>query len=352
MKKLSINKDISIAETMPSYFYLDDNYYKLSINKIFKKSWQFATLSNQFKNQNLFPIIFLENSVNEPLLLSSTKTNKIKCLLNVCTHRGSILCDQPSQSKSIQCPYHGRTFDLNGNLKNAPGFNNVQNFPKKSDNLNSFKVIELNNFIFVGIEPEIDISQVLDNIKLKLTNYPFSELIFDHLASKEYYIDSHWALYCENYLEGFHIPYIHKGLNEEININTYKTELIENGILQIAYSNRKNDAIDIDSNIYAYYYYLFPNLMINFYKWGVSINIIEPISKNKTKVRFLSYPFKNMSQPTNIYSSVDIVEQEDQKIVQNVQKGIESSFYNRGRYSKKYEKGVHHFHQLISRYVN
>ena len=78
MKKLSINKDISIAETMPSYFYLDDNYYKLSINKIFKKSWQFATLSNQFKNQNLFPIIFLENSVNEPLLLSSSKTNKIK----------------------------------------------------------------------------------------------------------------------------------------------------------------------------------------------------------------------------------------------------------------------------------
>ena len=91
--------------------------------------------------------------------------------------------------------------------------------------------------------------------------------------------------------------------------------------------------------------------MLNFYSWGLSINVIEPLDIDKTKITFLSYPIKNKSQPQNTGSSLDIVESEDQSIVQSVQKGIRSNYYNRGRYSTKYEKGVHHFHRLISKYL-
>ena len=92
--------------------------------------------------------------------------------------------------------------------------------------------------------------------------------------------------------------------------------------------------------------------MLNFYSWGLSINIIEPINKNKSRIRFLSYPIVNHTQPTEIDSSLDTVEEEDQNIVCNVQQGIKSQFYNRGRYSAEHEKGIHHFHCLICKYIN
>ena len=93
-------------------------------------------------------------------------------------------------------------------------------------------------------------------------------------------------------------------------------------------------------------------MMFNFYDWGLSINIIEPIAREKTRIRFLSFPIKGKTQPINTESSLEKVESEDQLIVKKVQKGIKSRFYNRGRYSVKHEKGVHYFHRLLAEHLN
>jgi len=129
--------------------------------------------------------------------------------------------------------------------------------------------------------------------------------------------------------------------------------------LQYTEAINKEEALDIplgtidsEKNIYAYYYWLFPNIMLNFYSWGLSINIIEPINKNKTRIRFLSYPIHNKTQPKKLNSSLDKVEKEDQEIVLAVQSGIKSYHYNKGRYSAKHEIGLHYFHQLLARYLS
>ena len=101
-------------------------------------------------------------------------------------------------------------------------------------------------------------------------------------------------------------------------------------------------------NIYGLYYWIFPNIMLNFYSWGLSVNIIEPISKEKTRVRFLSYPLRNIKQSTSGEASLERVELEDQSVVKSVQKGIKSRYYKRGRYSPTHEKGVYHFHGLLA----
>ena len=92
-------------------------------------------------------------------------------------------------------------------------------------------------------------------------------------------------------------------------------------------------------------------MMFNFYNWGLSINIIEPINKNKTRIKFLSFPINGMSQPTNTTSNLDKVEKEDQEVILSVQDGINSYHYNKGRYSAKHEMGLHYFHQLLARYL-
>ena len=76
------------------------------------------------------------------------------------------------------------------------------------------------------------------------------------------------------------------------------------------------------------------------------------ISKDKTRIKFLSYPIKGRKQPEDNNSSLTKVESQDQEVIMNVQKGIKSNFYNQGRYSVKHEKGIHYFHQLLCKYLN
>ena len=346
----NIKSDIKISNVLEKDFYLDDSIYNKVINIVFHNSWQLITDINSVKSNNIFPFIFLKDSINEPMIL--TINNDIKCISNVCTHRAHIIIKKKCSKQLLQCPYHGRIFTLNGNLNQAPGFESALNFPSKNDDLVQYKSIKWHNFLFASIVPNIDINLVLNDIDNRLPNYNFLNLEYDSNNSRTYILDAHWALYCENYLEGFHVPFVHKGLSKDISYSSYQTILLDYGVLQIANSSNLNESIDNTNNIYAYYYWIFPNLMINIYNWGVSINIIEPINKSKTRIRFLSYPFKNEVQPLNLDSSLDNIELEDQNVVLEVQKGIKSYAYKSGRYSPKYEKGIHHFHKLLCDYIN
>ena len=338
--KISIDKDVSIARTMPSYFYNSKDIFNKSINSIFRNSWQFV-INKLSINHKLFPFLFIEGLIDDPYVL--VLSDKLKILSNVCTHRAALLCSEKSNGSTIKCNYHGRVFNLNGKLIKHYGFEGVKNFPSDEDNLIEINHFDWNNFIFCSKNPMFNIQNIFDDICKRLPDYKFEDLVCDEKSSNKYIINVHWALYCENYLEGFHVPFVHKGLNDDIDYSQYDTEILDHGVLQIAK--------DKSNKIYAHYYWIFPNLMLNFYDWGLSMNIISPIGINKTKIEFFSFPKKGMTQPKDIPSGINIVEEEDQKIVKSVQKGIQSSNYKSGRYSIRHEKGVHYFHLLISEYL-
>ena len=349
-----INPEISKASTLPKEFYLDKKYFNFCIENIFPHSWQLVADKEMFNHNNIHPFIFLPDFLDEPLVLINNK-NEINCFSNVCTHRAHLVAEKPCSGNKLRCMYHGRTFNLDGRFSYMPGFEETEYFPTEKDNLQSIPIKNWKNLIFVSLKGGIDIMPALNDAEKRLASYPFDDLIHSKNSSKSWEIDAHWALYCENYLEGFHVPYVHRGLAKEIDVNKYKTILLENAVLQIAEGDKSYDVFNnidkIGQNFYGLYYWIFPNLMLNFYSWGLSINIIEPISPSKTRIRFLSYPIKNNEQPIDGDDSLSKVEKEDQNVVLGVQKGIKSRFYSSGRYSPKYEKGIHHFHLLLDKYL-
>ncbi len=349
--KFSINPNITQAETLSSEFYVNPEIFIDCKEKIFAPSWQFITHSSTFNDHTIFPFSFLKGYIDEPLLLIKNE-DVINCYSNVCTHRAHLVASQPCNINKLRCPYHGRTYNLDGSFKSMKGFEDVKNFPTERDNLQSIPTLKWNNFIFASLNPSIDITPVLNDIEMRLPNFPFDELTYDENNSASWEIDAHWALYCENYLEGFHVPFVHKGLAKDIDVGTYETQLLENGVLQIAEGEETieilKDPRNPSRNIYGLYYWIFPNIMLNFYSWGLSVNIIEPVSREKTRVRFLSYSIGSIAQPKEGEASLERVELEDQSVVQSVQKGIKSRYYKRGRYSPTHEKGVHHFHGLLA----
>ena len=213
--QFNIHKDISKAETLPSSFYKNHDVFDQVKEKIFLKSWQWLGDNSSLKLTNsIQPLTLLDGFLTEPILLTRNKEGQIKCMTNVCTHRGHILSLGPGQSKNIKCAYHGRTFDLDGNFKSMPEFEQTKDFPRDCDNLHQFPLAEWGPFLFAGLNPSFDFEEVLKPMNERIGFLPLDQFAFDNSLSKDYLVQAHWALYCDNYLEGFHIPFVHEGLNK------------------------------------------------------------------------------------------------------------------------------------------
>ena len=346
MSIFDINADIRFAETLSSEFYTGENYFEESKEKIFARSWQLVGAKNEI--DNLKPFTILEDFLDEPVLISAENEN-LHCLSNVCTHRGKILIEKECKMSGIRCNYHGRRFDLSGKLLSMPEFETAENFPSEKDDLPRIPFESWNDFLFVSINPLTRLKDFFPESENFLQKLNFENLRF--FSAEDYTVRAHWALYCENYLEGFHIPFVHKSLNETIDYGSYETKLFRFSNLQIGYAKSIEDAFDFDKSIAALYLFVFPNLMLNFYPWGLSVNVVKPLKKDLTKVSYLTYVSDESKLNKGAGADLETVEFEDQKVVESVQKGINSRFYEKGRYSPSKERGTHHFHRLIAEFM-
>ncbi len=338
MATFFIDPDIRKARTLDKKFYLDPQWFELAKERIFARSWQLV--AGPELAAGLTPCTLLPGLLDEPVLISRGG-GQTRCLSNVCTHRGKILVEEPCQANLIRCGYHGRRFDLSGKFLSMPEFENVVEFPNESDNLRNIATSEWNGFLFASLDPAEAFDEFVNcgNIRLHDTTRELNLT-----ETREYEIDAHWALYCENYLEGFHIPYVHRSLNEVVDYGSYETETFRYSSLQTGF--------DADKEIAARYLFIFPNLMFNFYPWGVSVNVVRPVSPSKTVVEFLTYVSDESKRDQGAGADLHSVEMEDEAVVESVQKGIRSRFYFHGRYSPTREQGTHHFHRLIAEFMD
>ena len=361
MIRFFVDADIAIAQTIDTSVYTSAGIFEEIKEKIFSSCWQFIGSDDLLKEKgSCYPFTLLENYLNEPLLITKDETGEIHCLSNVCTHRGNLLIYEPCKTNNLRCKYHGRLFQLDGKFKSMPEFKEVKNFPSPGDDLHQLPLFQWEKLLFTCLNKKFSDKDFFNDMVSRVEWMPLDEFIFRPNLSKEYIVDANWALYCENYLEGFHIPFVHSGLNTLIDYTNYQTELFfPFSALQIGISKIEENCFDLPAsspdhgkNIAAYYFWAFPNMMFNFYPWGLSVNLVQPLAVNKTKVSFKTYVWKEEKMNKGAGAALDRVEAEDEEIVQKVQKGIRSRFYKHGRYSVTKERGTHHFHRLLADFLN
>tara|TARA_B100001250_G_scaffold414215_1_gene451341 strand:+ start:1972 stop:3033 length:1062 start_codon:yes stop_codon:yes gene_type:complete len=351
---LIIDPDIRKAKTLPSSYYTESEKFS-EIKLSFRKYWHFAAHINQLIENSAIELKHFESLTDEPMML--TKNSEIRCISNVCTHRGMLVVDGRCFNKNLQCPYHGRTFSLDGSMRAMPEFEEVEDFPTSKDDLSNFPILTWKGLIFSGIEPS-GIKSCLEEMEKRVGWMPIEKFEYDDTRDRSYDINANWALYVDNYLEGFHIPFVHKGLNRELDYENYQTELFEGGVLQIGIASDGETTFDIPEgspdfglNVSAYYFWIFPGLMLNFYPWGLSVNLVVPLSVDSTRILYRGYVWDRNMLGKGAGGDLDKVESEDQEIVEATQRGVSSSSYNRGRYSPTKETGVHHFHRILTKRI-
>lgn len=354
-----IDKDICKAETLPARFYRDQASFEQAKQSVFARSWQFITDSDRMSVPGqVVPLSILPGYIDEPVFVARDQNDKLQCLSNVCTHRGAILVEGDCHAQNLRCRYHGRRFGLDGKFISTPGFEKAECFPREADNLSAVPFANWGKMLFAAIDPAFSFDELIAPMRDRLAWLPLNEFIFDPTRSQDYIVKANWALYCENYLEGFHIPFVHPALAAVVDCKNYLMESYKYSFLQIGLANDPADAFelpesspDYGKNVAAFYYWLFPNMMFNFYPWGLSLNLVVPIAPDRSRICYLTYVWDKSKLTSGAGANVDRTEREDQNIIEQVQKGVQSHFYDRGRYSPEWEAGTHHFHQLLTQFL-
>jgi phenylpropionate dioxygenase-like ring-hydroxylating dioxygenase large terminal subunit len=350
-----IDADISRARTLPASVYHDASVQDRVREAVFARSWQYVPAGRSLPDgDGAVPFTLLPGVLDEPLVLTRAGEN-VHCLSNVCTHRANLVVSQAGPCRSLRCRYHGRRFGLDGRFQHMPEFEGVAGFPTPDDDLARVACASWGPLRFVSLAPERPLEELLAKVTARVGWLPWERCAFDPHTSRDYPVQAHWALYCDNYLEGFHIRYVHPALARALDPKAYRTELFDGGSLQVGIARGREGAFDLPNGhrdvgqrVAAYYFWIFPNLMLNFYPWGLSLNLVRPIGLDATVVSFESWVLDDSRREAGAGAGLHQVEMEDEEVVQSVQHGVRSRFYERGRYSPTQEEGVHHFHRLLA----
>jgi len=357
--EFAIDADIRIAKTLPARVYSDPTLFREQRERVFARTWQYAAHDDVVKVAGqVYPFTLLPGALDEPLLLTRDAKDNVNALSNVCTHRGTLVVEGPGHEQQLRCRYHGRRFALDGRFHSMPEFEGTAHFPSPSDDLPHVALGTWQRFLMVALEPAMTFDDLVAPMQGRIGHLPWGQLVFDAAGSRDYVVSANWALYIDNYLEGFHIPYVHDSLAAVIDYGAYAVELMRYAVLQVAIAKAGEPAfdappshVDAGKRVGAYYFWLFPTTMFNVYPWGVSVNVVVPLAVDRTRVSFLPFVWDASKREHGAGAGLDRVEREDEAIVEAVQRGVRSRLYDRGRYSPTREGGVHHFHRLLAEFM-
>lgn len=339
---------IDQAKALPSRYYFNRQVFQQEQASIFRSHWQLAARSEQLEE----PGDFVTTTIaGEPLILLRDDQNSLRALSNVCRHRGArVECRAKGNAKRLRCRYHGWSYNLSGTLAGAPEFESVDHFKQEEKELPEFPLTEWGPFVFVKLEPsDLTLESCLKPIEDQTPASMWDGLYFR--GSRDYQMKCNWKVFVDNYLDGgYHIPTLHPELAKAVKLEGYKTDIYKWASLQKGpmTSNSTDPVALVRQGEDAFYWWVFPNIMINLYDGFMDVNVVTPIDETTSLCTFYYFFVESVTVKT-VEDSIKVahrVQMEDQDICEEVQQGIQSHFYEHGPFAQR-EVGVYHFHRLI-----
>src|SRR5258708_11287033 len=139
------------GDTLPARWYVEPDVFQAEKERIFHRAWQYVGHTGQLKTGGDF---FTTQLGDLPVVIVQDAEKTIRAFANVCRHRGSeVVLECAGNRKSLQCHYHGWTYNLDGTLRNAPRENEQREFAKERLGLAPFAVETWGPLIFVNHAP-------------------------------------------------------------------------------------------------------------------------------------------------------------------------------------------------------
>ena len=333
---------LEAASALAARFYADPAVLELERETVFSRSWQLTTHSGELRATG-------DHAVGEiagtPVLIVRGSDGELRAFHNVCRHRAGPLATCSGRgAKALKCRYHGWTYSLEGQLRAAPEMTAARDFEPESVLLSGARVREWQGLVFVALsEITPDFDRVFGGIAERIAPVDIGAMAFDRRIS--YDVHCNWKVYVDNFLEGYHLPYVHPGLSRVLDYRAYDTELFDRYSLQ---HSPLRDAEDVYGDGDAWYFFVFPNIMLNVMPGRLQTNVVLPLGLDRCRVEFdYYYSGDGAARSERDQSFSDEIQREDIDICELVQKGLSSGGYVPGRLSPKREAGVWHFQNLL-----
>ncbi len=371
---------VDLASTLIPDAYTSPDYYELEQQRVFGGSWVGVAMTSELRDAGDFVVVEV---AGRSLIICRNGTGELRAFDNVCRHRGAQICAASGHvARFFQCPYHAWAYDLDGALLGTPLFtpdsqvppdqraafdmSDVKSFDKADYGLHSVRVASFGPVVLVCLDPGArELDELVGDLARRLEGYRMDE--WEITRSATYEIEANWKLVAENFMEYYHLPWVHPGLVKVSPINAHYRWQGPGQYIGFCTSPIASNAdeggwqglpavsnLDETDSVSARFVVLFPNVALSVLPNHVFVMLMHPTSAGHTSET--TYLLTNPESRTDPQSEAAIddlmvfwnaVNLEDVEIVEVVQRGLANTSYTGGRMCYRFEESVHRFQNLV-----
>jgi glycine betaine catabolism A len=338
------------AKTLDASWYTSAEIFAAEEARVFGREWLCVGREEALARTGDF---FTVRRAGESLIVTRDGSGTVHAFYNVCRHRGTRLCERDSGhfQGSIQCPYHGWTYGLDGALKVARNMAEVPGFDRGEYPLKEAAVALWEGFVFISLDARSPFDDAFAPLIGRFARWNVGGLKTARRVSYE--LACNWKLVFLNYSECYHCPLVHPQLDKLSPSDSGRNDLSEGPFLG-GYSEMRQAGTSLTMSGHSsrtpigtvsgeelgrvYYYTIFPSFMLSTHPDYVMVHYVEPLAADRTRVacEFLFDP-RTMADPAFDPSDVvefwDLTNRQDWHVNELTQLGLSSRAYSPGPYS-------------------
>jgi choline monooxygenase len=330
------------SRTIPWEWYVSSDVLHREQELVFRDAWHYAGPVEWVDEPgDRFPAAAGE----APLAVVRGLDGGLRAFLNVCRHRGSVIVKERGRAKTLQCPYHAWTYELDGGLRSAPRSEREPDFDPCELGLRPALVDTWGPFVFVNAD--------VDAAPLSATLGPLPDLVdpaglvFRERVSFD--LAANWKIAVENYLECYHCPVAHKAFSALVDVDpdSYRLETAAGLFSQYGMRRGGEEAGDA-----CQFHLAWPALKVIVYPGAANLSL-GPLWPTGTESAsgFLDYFFgRDVPEHTQreLIGFDDQVGREDRELVESVQRGVRSGLIDEGRLLLDSERLIAAFQERVT----
>lgn len=342
---------IKNSHTLDRKYYMSKKILNKEYEDIFFNQWICVGRESELVQPGQYKVV---NIGTESIIVICNNDYQIIAHYNICRHRGTRICEQENGmfSKSIQCGYHGWSYNLDGSLIGAPHMNSVKNFKKSEYGLHPVALQRWEGFIFINLSDKpANFNEIFNPLLNKFSQWSLPKL--NTYKTIKYKVNGNWKLIVQNYCECYHCPILHPELSAIHNYMGGRNDLFEGPFLG-GYMEFNNDKKSIsksgdlccpllpelkkENKNRVFYYSIFPNMLLSLHPEYAMFHTIWPKGSHECVVE-CSWLFEknvissNLYQPQDALHFWDMTNKQDWHISELSQLGIQSRKYTPSPYS-------------------
>lgn len=320
--------------TLSSRFYTEPQVLAAEREAIFGKAWQFALHESLIPDPGNYA---LARVGRHEVIIARDRDGSIKAMRNVCAHRGSRIVTKSGSRFTLQCPYHGWTYDLDGRLRAAPGCDSDPRVKRGETRLRQVRIGSFRSLLFVSLASDgSPLNEVLS--PLATIRYDWPNLRLAH--TKVYSVRCNWKVAVENALECYHCPIAHPSFSNLFDVHEYSWRW--QGVCAISGAARKDGEAApylaaraaSEGSAGGDFYCVWPNLQLEVYPGPPNLQVVRWLPEECDRTLCVrEFYFDDSFEETaraDYVEFIDRIYREDIPLCENVYSNMAAQAFDRG----------------------